>query len=87
MQACQLHDKDMMNDGQTITKSANSQASGDNEARRRYRTDKIAWVHGTESYCKYIGKLISLLDIFIRLCAEKLPQYKIQGRTQVSRRG
>lgn len=69
-----------MHDGQTISADQTSAV-----LKQKYRTDKIAWVNGTESHCVNIGTLISLMDILVKHAQTLLTSYAIQGRTQVSR--
>nr|XP_022907963.1 egl nine homolog 1-like [Onthophagus taurus] len=52
------------------------------------RGDKIAWVDGKESFCNYIGSLISQVDAVIIRANKmenngKMGQYNINGRTKV----
>lgn len=68
-----------MHDGQTISTEKNAPTV----QKQRYRTDKIAWVNGTEPHCLSIGTLISLVDTVIKHSQSVLTNYKIQGRTQV----
>ena len=77
-----LHTGGVMTDGQTI--STPSGGGSESNAQQRYRTDKIAWVHGTEANCTYIGKLIRLMDSVVNYCKGQLPPYSIKGRTQVT---
>lgn len=73
-----MHKQGIFQDGQLVSRSVNDH--------RTIRSDKIAWIDGTEIYCKYIANVISQIDALI-MRANKMPDngklgtYNINGRT------
>jgi len=64
-------------DGQLVSQRSDSS--------KDIRGDKITWVEGKEAGCERIAFLMSRMDDLIRHCNGKLDNYKINGRTKVSR--
>ncbi|XDV51453.1 hypothetical protein PO909_020326 [Leuciscus waleckii] len=64
-------------DGQLVSQRSDSS--------KDIRGDKITWVEGKEAGCERIAFLMSRMDDLIRHCNGKLDNYRINGRTKVSR--
>lgn len=64
-------------DGQLVSQRSDSS--------KDIRGDKITWVEGKEPGCERIAFLMSRMDDLIRHCNGKLGNYRINGRTKVSR--
>ena len=63
-----------MEEGQTLESNDTSQP---------YRLDRVKWVTGQEKQSQLFQYLLRNLDYLMNRVSSKLPEYQIEGRTQV----
>lgn len=73
-----LYSSGKFTDGQLVSQKSDSI--------KDIRGDKITWIEGKEPGCERIGVLMSRMDDIVRHCNGKLGNYRINGRTKVSKR-
>uniref|UniRef100_A0A4W5RVA2 hypoxia-inducible factor-proline dioxygenase n=1 Tax=Hucho hucho TaxID=62062 RepID=A0A4W5RVA2_9TELE len=72
-----LHKTGKFTDGQLVSQRSDST--------KDIRGDKITWTEGREPGCEKIAFLMSRMDDLVRHCNGKLGNYRINGRTKVSK--